>query len=80
MELFAPILISIQGKLETILQNMMIIFGFSSENDFSRDEFHFFLDCLFKGLMKLLVPKGSKKPINNGKKLSSKQGIEILVS
>ncbi len=43
MELFANILISTQGKFETILQNMMLIFGFNNENEFSRDEFHFFL-------------------------------------
>jgi hypothetical protein len=54
-ELFAPILLSIQGKWETILSNAMIIFGFGNENEFSRDEFHFFLDCLFRGLFKLLV-------------------------
>lgn len=79
MELFAPILISIDGKLETILNNMMIIFGFSNENEFSRDEFHFFLDCLFRGLFKLLVLKGSKKPQNPGKKISC-VSIEFLVS
>jgi hypothetical protein len=55
LELFAPILISIQGKWETILTNAMVIFGFNSETEFSRDEFHFFLDCLFRGLLKLLI-------------------------
>ena len=70
MELFATILLSIDGKLETILSNMMIIFGFSNENEFSRDEFHFFLDCLFRGLLKLLIPKGFRKPVHPGKKIS----------
>ena len=79
MELFAPILISIQGKFETILSNIMMIFGFNNENDFSRDEFHFFLDCLLRGLLKLLIPKGEKKPINSGKKLAC-QSIETLVT
>ena len=56
MELFAAILISIQGKWETMLANIMVIFGFGNEGEFSRDEFHFFLDCLFRGLFKLLIP------------------------
>jgi hypothetical protein len=41
--------------METIFQNMMVIFGFGNEREFSRDEFHFFLDCLFRGLFKLLI-------------------------
>ena len=79
MELFGPILISIQGKFETILHNMMLIFGFGNENDFSRDEFHFFLDCLFRGLNKLLIPQKHKKPLNPGRKVLSVD-IEALVS
>jgi|LauGreDrversion4_2_1035121.scaffolds.fasta_scaffold368105_2 Ca2+-binding EF-hand superfamily protein len=62
MELFAPILISIQGKWETILANTMVIFGFGNEGEFSRDEFHFFLDCLFRGLFKLLIPTTPSSP------------------
>ena len=79
LELFAVILISIQGKFDTIISNMMIIFGFNNDNDFSRDEFHFFLDCLFRGLLKLAIPKGSKVPTNPGKKIVTKD-IECLVS
>lgn len=55
LELFGPILLSVQGKWETILSNAMVIFGFGNEREFSRDEFHFFLDCLFRGLFKLLI-------------------------
>ncbi|CDW83191.1 UNKNOWN [Stylonychia lemnae] len=79
LEIFAVILISIQGKFEIILQNMMTIFGFNNENEFSRDEFHFFLDCMFRGLLKLAIPKGSKKPIHPGKKMTQSD-IETLVS
>lgn len=86
MEVFAPILISIQGKWETMLQNIMVIFGFGNEGEFSRDEFHFFLDCLFRGLFKLLIPttpneKKSKirQPPNPGRKLASSD-LETLVS
>lgn len=55
LELFAVLLLSVQGKWEIILQNTMIIFGFGNEGEFSRDEFHFFIDCLFRGLLKLLI-------------------------
>jgi len=49
---------------------MMTIFGFNNENEFSRDEFHFFLDCLFRGLLKLAIPRGHKKPLHPGKKMA----------
>jgi hypothetical protein len=86
MELFAPIIISIQGKWETILAITMVIFGFGDEGEFSRDEFHFFLDCLFRGLFKLLIPttpscpksKNRKQP-HPGRKLPSID-IERLVA
>eukprot|EP00347_Sterkiella_histriomuscorum_P019553 403341192 len=78
LELFAVILISIKGKFEIILQNIMIIYGFNNENEFSRDEFHFFLDCFSRGLLKLSIPKGSKVPMNPGKKLVQSD-IESLV-
>ena len=54
LEVFACIVLSTQGNWTTILQNIMAIFGFGAENEFSRDEFHFFIDCLFRGLFKLL--------------------------
>lgn len=66
LELYAVILISIEGKFEIILNNIINIFGFSNPSEFSRDECHFFLDCLFRGLMKLLIPKKEKKPIMGG--------------
>lgn len=95
LELFAPILISIQGKWETILTNVMVIFGFNNENEFSRDEFHFFLDCLFRGFFKLLIVPSENKdymkpatsiwsrkklvPIHPGRRISSVD-LEKLVS
>ena len=48
----------------------MTIFGFNNENEFSRDEFHFFLDCFFRGLLKVAIPKGQKKPLHPGKKMA----------
>ncbi|TNV83891.1 hypothetical protein FGO68_gene8671 [Halteria grandinella] len=70
LELFAPILISIQGKWETILTNAMVIYGFNCETEFSRDEFHFFLDCFFRGLLKLLIVVDKADPVLRGPALS----------
>lgn len=58
MELYATILISLQGKFDTIIHNMMAMFGFSNELEFSRDELHFFLDCMTRGMNKLAIPQG----------------------
>jgi hypothetical protein len=76
MELFAVILLSIEGKFEVLINSnlsisyylfsyldIMLIFGFSEEGKFYRDEFHFFLDCLFRGIMKLVIPTREKKPV-----------------
>jgi hypothetical protein len=56
LELCATLLITIQGPWETILNTILLIFGFGNEREFSRNEFHFFLDCLFRGFCKLLIP------------------------
>lgn len=47
----------------------MVIFGFGNEGEFSRDDFHFFLDCLFRGFLKLLIvshnlPPHTSEPIS----------------
>ena len=73
LELFAVILLSIDGRFEVLLMSkfkcltpvldVMLIFGFGDETEFSRDEFHYFLDCLFRGICKLALPKGHKKPL-----------------
>jgi hypothetical protein len=73
LELFAVILISLDGKIEVILNNIMVVFGFSDQNLFLLEEFHFFLDCLFRGLMKLLISKKDKKPTFTGKKIFSNE-------
>ena len=73
----------------------MVIFGFNNENEFSRDEFHFFLDCLFRGFFKLLIVPSENKdymkpatsiwsrkklaPLHSGRKISSAD-LEKLVS
>ncbi len=89
LELLAPIVISTNGSWENIMSNMMMIFCFGTETEFTRDEFHFFLDSLFRGLLKLLIVKppgytytaNRKKlvALHPGKKLASAD-IEGLVS
>ena len=86
LEVFASIVLANQGGWNTILQNIMAIFGFGAENEFSRDEFHFFIDCLFRGLFKLLLvkpPGGPKRrkllPMHPGRKLANAD-IEKLVA
>jgi hypothetical protein len=79
LELFAVILISLEGTFDIILNNIMGIFGFGDVNEFHIDECHYFLDCLFRGLIKLTIPKKEKKPIYSGKKIPSNE-IELLVA
>jgi hypothetical protein len=60
MELISCILISIDGKFESLVNNIVFIFGFSSqelpEKYLTKDEFFFFLDCLFRGILSLVAP------------------------
>lgn len=57
----------------------MLIFGFNEKTEFTRDEFHFFLDCFVRGAMKLVLPGKSKKPVYPGHKIGN-QEIARLVS
>ena len=47
MDLFAVIVVSLEGRIDIILNNMMNIFGFSDPQMFEVDEFHYFLNCFF---------------------------------
>ena len=67
MELFALIFLALEGKMETKLNNAMNFFGFNHRSEFARDEFHYYLDCLFRGIMKFAIPSGSKTPTMAGK-------------
>ena len=59
MELFAVMLIAVEGTAEAVVQNIMQFFGFQSFEDFYRDELHFFFDCLFRGLCNLVITRGN---------------------
>ena len=67
LELFAVILVAIEGSMETVVQNIMLFFGFQSQQEFYRDELHFFFDCLFRGLCNLVITTGSRMPLHRGK-------------
>jgi hypothetical protein len=57
----------------------MLVFGFCDPTEFQRDEWHFFLDCMFRGFMKLAIPKKEKKPCYPGKKIGFSD-IETLIT
>ena len=71
MELFAVIFLALEGKYEMKVINAMNIFGFSSDSEFSRDEAHFYFDCLFRGIMKFAIPQGHSVPILAGKHIKN---------
>ena len=57
----------------------MTFFGFSDQDKFTADEFHFFLNCLFRGVCSLAITNSNKMPNNRGCFVSDKD-IDILVS
>ena len=59
MELISVILLSIDGTFESLIKNVLFIFGFSdqqTQQSITKDEFQFFLDCMFRGVMSLVQP------------------------
>lgn len=55
MELFAAIAVTTSGTLDLKVQNLVAIFGFRDQTTLSRDESHFMLDCLFRGIAKVTL-------------------------
>jgi hypothetical protein len=59
LELYSTCLLSCDGKFEDLLQNMILIYGFTDQaNNLSltAEEFHLFLDSLFRGIMNFVIP------------------------
>ena len=87
LELFAVIMLALPSDLELKLSRIWIfylidvigVFGFKNDIEFSRDEFFLYLDSLFRGLSKLLIVQGQNKPTYKIKRIASKD-IETLVS
>ena len=58
-ELISVIILCIGGEFESFIMNIIFIFGFENgvnEETITNYEFHFFLDCLFRGIMAIIVP------------------------
>ena len=58
-ELISVILLSIDGDFEAFMKNIIFIFGFEdmqNQKTITKEEFHFYLDCLFRGVMAIVVP------------------------
>lgn len=59
MEFIAAILVCIDDTFEQLLHNVVFIFGFSAgstQRTITVEEFFFFLDCLFRGVMTFVAP------------------------
>jgi len=59
-------------------KDMVGVFGFKTDIEFSRDEFFLFLDCVLRGLSKLLIVKGQNKPTPKIKRISSASLNDIV--
>ena len=57
------------NKLLVTFLDLMTIFGFEHAEKFTRDEFHYFLDCLFRGLFCLLICEGHEMSHMRGSRL-----------
>lgn len=55
------------------------VFGFKTDIEFSRDEFFLFLDSLFRGLSKVLIVEGERGPTNGFRRIASKD-LDTLVN
>ena len=56
----------------------MLFFGFQSQQEFYRDELHFFFDCLFRGLMNLAITKGNRMPRYRGCYVSHNDIVKLV--
>ena len=56
-------LILSKGSYEIYLKTVVDIFGFENAGKITRNEFFFFLDCLYRALPKALIIKGEKTTI-----------------
>ena len=59
LELLACTVLCIDGTFQQLLSNLILIFGFEegqTKQTITENEFQFFLDCLFRGVMALVKP------------------------
>ncbi|CAD8047207.1 unnamed protein product [Paramecium sonneborni] len=69
-ELFSVMLLLSTGEISQIFYNIAVIFGSDKTHHITSDEFFFFIDCLFRGISKVLICKGENKPSNLNKRLN----------
>lgn len=69
MELLTVFAFSAKGNFSQLMENVVLVFGFSQEGEITKDEYHFFLDCFFRGIMKLTTPKGCTEPPLKGRRI-----------
>jgi hypothetical protein len=58
--------------------DLMLLFGFENPESFTRDEFHFFLDCLFQGLSCFLITSEATQPLYRGYKLKASEILMLV--
>uniref|UniRef100_A0A7S3JC47 Uncharacterized protein n=1 Tax=Euplotes harpa TaxID=151035 RepID=A0A7S3JC47_9SPIT len=80
MDLIAVIQLASSSKLDATIASMMRIYGFVAKI-FTRDEFHFYLDSLFSGIINTALVTGKRVPLKElrGKRVKE-EDIEKLVS
>ena len=79
LELFAVLLLSIEGKVDALCDNIITIFGWAdTDKSIHRFEFHYFLDSLFRGILGLIVSKGEQMPAKRGNRVESKEIIKLV--
>lgn len=56
LELFSMLLMCIEGKVDALCDNIIVIFGWAdTDKSLHRFEFHYFLDSLFRGILGLII-------------------------
>lgn len=80
LELLAVISISTSGTLEARLANAFFIFGFNEKDRLTKEEFHYFLDCLFRGVAKVALREDDTYYPRYPNKRVSAQEISNIVS
>ena len=57
-EVYCAFLLVSKGSYEIFLKTIIDIFGFEFQGRITKDEFFFFLDCLFRAIPKIVIIKG----------------------
>ena len=58
--------------------DILLFFGFQSQSEFYRDELHFFFDCLFRGLMNLVITRNANMPKYRGCYVNHSEIVKLV--